>query len=204
MGGRGSGRRNYGGGDGKTTTESQHRIDIRWLKKQGYLRPGVAGLLSWSRSWDGESKETGSIGYKMEANRMILFYRIQVNGGEWVPAEQTIRFDRTPCNYGGYRQWFLCRCGRRVAVLYGAGKYFLCRHCYDLCYTSQQETEIDRMMRKTRKIRDRLGTSQNLSMPIWRRPKGMHKKTFDRLQRRDKEINVYKWGLVKELFRIEL
>jgi hypothetical protein len=84
--------------------------------------------------------------------------------------------------------------GKQVAVLYGAGKYFLCRHGYDLCYTSQQETEIDRMMRKKRKIRDRLGASHNLSMPIWRKPKGMHWKTFDRLQDQEEEINKVKWG----------
>jgi len=106
-----------------------------------------------------------------------------------------IQFDRTPCHFSGHRKWFLCpRCGKRVAVLYGAGKYFLCRHGYDLCYTSQQETEIDRMMRKKRKIRDRLGASHNLSMPIWRKPKGMHWKTFDRLQDQEEEINKVKWA----------
>jgi NAD(P)-dependent dehydrogenase (short-subunit alcohol dehydrogenase family) len=30
-------------------------------------------------------------------------------------------------------------CGRRVAVLYGAGELFACRCCYGLAYASQQE-----------------------------------------------------------------
>jgi hypothetical protein len=93
-------------------------------------------------------------------------------------------FDRTSCNYGGQRTWFLCpRCWQRVAVLYGAGKYFWCRHCYDLTYSSQQESRQDRLMRKARKIRARLGASNDFTKPILFKPKNMHQKTFDRLRR---------------------
>ena len=63
----------------KETTDSQHRIDIRWLKKQGYIRPGIAGSLSWSS----RGKQTGFIDYRMEENRMILNYRQWTHGGEW-------------------------------------------------------------------------------------------------------------------------
>jgi hypothetical protein len=38
-------------------------------------------------------------------------------------------------------------------------------------------------MRKARKIRARLGASNNLSVPILFKPKNMHQKTFDRLRR---------------------
>ena len=39
--------------------------------------------------------------------------------------DQVIPFDHTRCHFGGFRLWFLCpRCRRRVAILYGAGKYF--------------------------------------------------------------------------------
>ncbi len=177
MGGYGSGR-GYRC-DTKATTESQHRIDIRWLKKKGYLRPGSIGSLSWS--WNGE--QTGSIGYRIEKDQMILNYRHRPNRGEWEQVEQFITFDRTRCSYGGHRTWFRCtRCHRRVALLYGAGKYFYCRHCYNLAYGSQQEDKVDRLMRKARKIRRRLGASNNLSEPIWKKPKNMHQKTFDRLR----------------------
>ena len=102
MGGYGSGGwfRYYS----KATTESQRRIDIRWLKKQGYLRAGSIGTLSWSR----RGKQTGSIDYRMEENRMILNYRHRLREGEWESVEQNILFDRTSCNYGGFRTWFLC------------------------------------------------------------------------------------------------
>lgn len=76
----------------------------------------------------------------------------------WIEVEQAIRLDITACNYGGFRQWFLCFCcQRRVAILYGAGKHFLWRHCYNLAYSSQQEGKMDRLLRKARKIRNNLG-----------------------------------------------
>lgn len=51
---------------GKDTTESQYRIDIRWLNKQGYLKPCVWGSLSWSS----RGKQTGCINYRMESDRV--------------------------------------------------------------------------------------------------------------------------------------
>ena len=178
MGGYGSGSW-YRWGGSKTTMESQKRIDIRWLKQQGYIHAGTMGNLSWSC----RGEPTGSITYSMEEEGMLLNYRYRVNCGEWEPLEQRVLFDRTSCNYGGTRIWFLCpRCGTRVAVLYGTGKLFLCRHCYDLTYGSQQEGEVDRLIRKQRNIRERLGASGALVDPIWRKPKGMHQKTFDRLR----------------------
>ena len=153
MGGRGSGNWYR---DSKSTTGSQHRIDMRWLKKQRYLRPGTAGSLSWSRG----DEQTGTIGFRMEHDRMILNYRYKPRGGEWEDVEQVISFDRTSCNYGGFRTWFLCpRCWQRVAVLYCAGKYFFCRYCYNLTYASQQVQRCDRLMMKARAIRERFGGS---------------------------------------------
>jgi hypothetical protein len=191
MGGFGSGRHNSW--SAKTTTESQHRVDIRWMKRQGYLRPGAVGLLSWSRG----NEQTGSIGYRMEEDRMMLNYNHRPRGEEWEQVEQKIIFDRTSCNYGGYRKWFLCpRCWKRVAVLYGAGKFFLCRHCYDLAYGSQKEGKADRLMRRARRIRQRLGASDNLFEPIGFKPKNMHWKTFDRLRKEAVHANNLSWLLM--------
>ncbi len=86
-----------------------------------------------------------------------------------------------------------------MAVLYG-GKYFWCRHCYGLAYSSQREGIPDRMMRKARKIRERLKASDNLTMPIWRRPKGMHQKTFDRLRMEAEVANALAWDIIDRKF----
>jgi hypothetical protein len=69
-------------------------------------------------------------------------------------------------------------CGRRVAILYGPGKYFLCRHCYDLRYESQREDKNNRALRRAQKIRTRLGGSANMMEPFPERPKGMHHDTY--------------------------
>ena len=193
MGGLGSG--SWYRWDSKTTTESQHRIDIRWLKKKGYIRPGATGSLSWSRG----DEKTGSIAFRMENGRMILSYRHRPHGGEWESIEQTVSFDHTPCNYGGQRKWFLCpRCWRRVALLYGAGKYFFCRHCYHLTYSSQQESRPDRLMRKARKIRARLGAGDDFMESILFKPKNMHQKTFDRLRREAEQASNLAWIILAQ------
>ncbi|NLF50561.1 MAG: hypothetical protein GX577_05445 [Leptolinea sp.] len=185
----------------KKTTESQHRIDIRWLKKHGYLQPGSVGSLSWS--FRGE--QTGSIGYRMEADHMILSYQHRFRGGDWESVEQKIILDWTVCNYGGTRPWFLCpNCGKRVAVLYGAGKLFLCRHCYGLTYSSQQEGVVDRILRRQRKIRTRLGAADDLVSPILFKPKGMHQKTFDRLLTEEKFAGYLSAELIVKMLGINV
>jgi hypothetical protein len=172
---------------------------IRWLKKQGYLRSGIMGSLSWS--W--RDKKTGSIGFRIETDRIVLNYRHRPHGGDWEDVEQAISFNRTPCNYGGFRTWFLCpRCWRRVAVLYGVGKYFLCRHCYNLTYASQQEGRADRLMRKARKIRRRLGMGDDLIEPILFKPKNMHQKTFDRLRKEEERANDLSWVIMGQQLRL--
>jgi hypothetical protein len=132
------------------------------------------------------------ITFRTERDRMVLSYRSRKRHGDWEPVEQTVSLDWTLCNYGGKRPWFCCLfCHRRVAVLYGDGKWFLCRRCYRLPYASQQESYGDRMMEQARKIRRRLGVTENLFDPVWswNKPKGMHWKTFWRLVEREKYYN---------------
>jgi hypothetical protein len=187
MGGPGSG--SWHRRDAKVTTERTHWIDIRYLKKHECLQPG-AGSLSWSRG----DEKAGFIGYRMETDQMILNYKHQINDRVCEEIEQTIKFDRTSCNYGGYRTWFLCpRCWTRVAILYGAGKYFLCRHCYNLTFSSQQETPPFRLLRKARKIRERLGANGDIDAPIIIKPLGMHYGTFNRLRNEVNNVSDQSW-----------
>lgn len=184
----------------KLTTESQHRIDIRWLKRQNYLRPGVSGPLSWSS----RGEQTGAISFCMKENSMILNYRHKPREGEWEAVEQVISIDQTPCNYGGYRKWFLCpRCWKRVAILYGTGKYFFCRHCYQLTYDSCNTSDLQRIFDKANKLKKKLGGHAGLSYPIPNRPKGMHRSTYIRIVAKIYQLEnlgdqgiMDKWGMV--------
>ena len=85
------------------------------------------------------------------------------------------------CHYGNYRYWFNCpNCNKRVGVLYCAGLY-VCRHCIGANYASQLMQPIDKLFRKVAKIRHRLQWQQGIVNGHGSRPKGMHRKTYDRL-----------------------
>ena len=56
----------------KETTESQKRIEIKFLKNQGYLRPGSCGTLSWSCN----GEPNGSIRFTTLANGIQFNYRL--------------------------------------------------------------------------------------------------------------------------------
>lgn len=198
MGGSGSG--DYLRWSTKSTTGSQHRVDIRWMRQQGRLKQGSTGWLSWSLN----GKQTGNIGYRVEAKYLILNYRYRPSGGEWEDVQETVMFDWTACNYGGKRAWLLCpNCDRRVAVLYGAGRYFLCRHCYNLTYASQQVQRYDRLMMKAQAIRERLGGSANLLELFPEKPKGMHWETYQRLREESEQANNLSWVLIGRRYGVD-
>jgi hypothetical protein len=183
MGGEGSG--NWYRFDKKITTGECHGVDVRYLHREGLLKPGRRFSLRWSRA----GRETGSIGGAVEGSdrpmQILLFYRHRSGpGGEWEDVQEPVPLTWTACNFGGERPWFICLgagCGRRVAVLYGPGRYFLCCHCYDLVYESQRENEMHRALRRTQTIRERLGGSANMMEPFPEKPKGMHWRTYERL-----------------------
>jgi hypothetical protein len=194
MGGPGSGR--WYRWDKKTTEEEVQRIDIRYLRKQGLLKSKGTCTLTWAC----RGQETGSINFRVEENRLILVYRARSDGGDWKSIEEPVHFDWTPCHYGGERLWFLCPdCEHRVAVLYSAGIRFLCRKCSRLPYACQNETLQDRMIRKSRKIRRRLGASESLFDAIYTRPKGMHRRTFQRLRAEAQATEDISWAETRRL-----
>ena len=76
-------------------------------------------------------------------------------GGDWEDVAETIRIVRVPCRFGGSRAYFMCpgngngvECGRRVAKLHQLTRYFLCRHCNRLMYTSQSESQWELAIRR--------------------------------------------------------
>lgn len=178
MGGYGSGRSGWHG-----KVEVNRSLDINMMNRKGCLKPGWTGNWQWTR--DGE--RVAWINLRVEASALHLTYRFRAGGGEWEDISETVQLTRTPCRYGGTRPWFLCpgivngrHCGRRVAKLYGAGRYFLCRHCFQLAYTSQSETDWDRALRAANKRRVQLGGEPGMVSPLPDRPKGMWRRTYER------------------------
>lgn len=162
----------------RKTLEECHRIDVRYMYKRGLLKEGMAGSLSWTT----RGEPSGSISYRSYGSSLVLPYAFTAGDSEPEQIEDQIRVEWTPCNYGGHRPWFRCpSCYRRVMVLARHGRLFRCRKCHHIPYGSQTEIRADRLIRKARKIRALAGASDDLQEPIWRKPKSMHRKTFDRL-----------------------
>lgn len=195
MGGRGSG--NWYRWDKQDTTEDCKTIDIRLMKRNGWLLPGCGGNLKWTCN----GEPSGDINYHCYESRLLLNYRFRSVGIEWEPVKQTIFIESTPCNYGNSRQWFLCpRCGYRCALLYGADRLFLCRKCYELPYASQMQSDLDRLVDQKHKLGKRIFDDYEYGDGWWKK-KGMRWKTFDRLYKRyerlDAKINqgiCYRFG----------
>jgi len=176
MGGYGSGRK-----FGANVTEDYRQIDIRRWQREGLLKPGNGFDTTWSRN----GEKIAAISVKVETGRLRLIYNFRKSDAdEWESLDYPVKLQTTPCHYGGFRYWFTCPangCGRRVALLYSAGKYFACRHCYQLAYQSQRENKGDRGHRGANKIRARLGWELGIGNPQGWKPKGMHWKTYNRL-----------------------
>jgi hypothetical protein len=77
----------------------------------------------------------------------------------------------------------------RAAKLYSASAYFRCRKCCRLPYASQQETVLDRANRRAFKLRRRLKDDGGIGDPIWKKPKGMHWRRFERLKAEVEELD---------------
>lgn len=141
--------------------------------------------------------------------RMDYRYQWTPHSSEPRQIECSLWIERTACNYGGSRPWFLCpSCRRRCAVVYygAAGGRFACRHCTRVAYLSQCDDEMGRLWRRQWKIERKLAGGAG----EWNRrqkPKGMHRRTFDRLRnqvwelemRRDDVFEVQAASLLRRL-----
>lgn len=180
MGGIGSGRT-----DGRPLVSCCCSLDINQLRRDGWLEPGWRGGLQWAR----DGVDVVSIMVRSEADRLHLAYRVRSGrGGRWEEIEEAVSIVRVPCRFGGSRPFFVCpgvvdgvSCRRRAVKIYGAGRFFLCRHCYGLAYKSQREQPYERVLRRIRKVRAQLGGDGNVLSSFPDRPKGMHRCTYERL-----------------------
>jgi hypothetical protein len=128
--------------------------DCRSLDIHRWVREKKIEAGTWSRgAWDWLDTKTGekksSIGYEVNANDpscswVRLFYTITFKRTqETIYVDYNIPLQTTFPHFGGVRWWFTCPllgksgpCNRRVAKLYlpPGGRYFGCRHCYNLTY----------------------------------------------------------------------
>jgi hypothetical protein len=170
MGGLGSG--NWYSRDKKTVVERCLRLDANRWTREGILGPGVhrAGVWGWTYR-SGAMFSVKFVVQTTDASRPVVWlsYWWTWNGtGEPQTADYLVHLTTTRPRFGGLRWWFLCplavngrQCNRRVGKLYlpPAARYFGCRHCHDLTYTSCQEShQYERLFRFLAGLRARTPT----------------------------------------------
>ena len=150
MGGLGSGRRGGWAQEGGS-------VAIHRRERASSGGPPTLRLAGYFAVDEGRRKNC-FIGMHAERDQLHLDYCVRIGGGEWEDVVETVRLVHVPCRYGGERRYFLCpgqpggaACGRRAGKLYASGRYFLCRHCFKLTYSSQCEDAGMRLRRKARK-----------------------------------------------------
>ncbi len=129
--------------------------------REGILKAGVHQCGGWT--WTYHDRKCLSVLYWVNTldlahSQVRLSYSwVWRSSGETESAEYTVGLTTTRPRFGGLRWWFLCPllvgghpCRRRVSKLHlpPEARYFGCRRCYDLTYTSCQEShKYDRVFR---------------------------------------------------------
>lgn len=157
----------------KTTTMEklgQDHLDVHEFYRKGRLGDRevvIKPLLGWP----------GVVQIRLSRYKIVVEHTNQFLQEVWL--------HWTPCHFGGFRPWFKCACGKRVAKLYKSIAGYHCRNCFENPpYASQTKNTKNRIGYAASKLRLKLNGMAALTEPPPERPRGMHRKTHARsLQR---------------------
>jgi hypothetical protein len=202
MGGFGSGRSGW-----HSTVEDCLIICASRWTREGILREGIfrSGWWQWTSAISGET--LSSLRYAVDTRELTypvarLMYTFTKSGER---LDYPVVLQTTRPQFGGLRWWFKCplsvggrSCGRRVQKLFlpPGGRYYGCRHCYNLTYQSRREDAKNRALTKTQRIRVRLGGDASLGTVFPSKPKGMWERTYRRLEEQALEAEARSWILL--------
>ncbi len=138
MGGSGSGR--YADTYDNTVEECLD-MDISMMIRRKWVTPGFRsyGTLKWTRI----GREIGSISHETHMDLDPAYIRLHYTWHKTDNLDYEVFLTKTYPNFGGFRYWFRCpSCVKRVRKLYCApgSRYFLCRICQNLTYTSCRDS----------------------------------------------------------------
>lgn len=180
------------------------KVEIWWLKKYGYLNGWKSGGIEWKNEFLDEKSSIGIEACTIENYVRFRYTQTDLND-EKKEFDYKVQLTTTPCNYGGVRYWFICPlikngqpCHRRVGVLYKAGDYFGCRHCYELTYSSKNENRRYKNyplllgLKNWKKIEE---LEEKIKRPYYR---GKPTRTQRRLEKIENEMILYLDLLKKE------
>lgn len=194
----------------KTEADGLKKIQNWWLKKYGYLDNwGRPGSIKWTNSYTGKESSVGLFTLVHGEDKYLRIYYTQTDeDGEKEEFDYKVPLTTTRCYFGGSRYWFICPwyangiyCGRRVGVLYKAGNYFACRYCYNLTYSSrnQSKSKWSLMLDPIFKREEIAEKKYKLRVKFW---KGKPTKRYRKLEEKEERVmrGLYLSGqLLKEL-----
>lgn len=182
MGALGSGR--HRDPNAKQTTAGVPALDIRTLKQEEALAPGQVFEWQWFR----RQREIARV--QISAEHEGLLMTPELPEASAIDAPTLINLEWTPCHLGGERPWFACpECGRRCALLY-LNPHLACRVCHQLVYACQRETDYGRLIRRTNKLRRRLGWEPGILNDDGGKPAGLHWHTYYQLMRQQQHYQL--------------
>jgi hypothetical protein len=171
---------NYGRRSFVTFADNLYRVDLLIWRRKGWLRPCISAL--------------GMCEIPQPSGRLLTAYsecELKARIGSL-----RVRFDTlpdlvadltcTPQRLGGVRWWFVCAlCGsNRSKLFFGGSGIWGCRACLQLRYRSQHLRPAARARARCERCYERAGTFHWVTEP--RRPRRMHRATFERLIERAK------------------
>lgn len=153
--------------DRRSLTTGRGALTVRDVKRLKLTSPGVHSI-KWPNGNTVTAEGIGS----------VIQIRYAVNGQSH---SDRIGLHRTSCNYGGERLFLICpKCDRPRTTLYAAAP-FACRVCHNLAYPSENALPLFRAYDTGQDIAHKLaGRFVTLDEPFPDRPKGMHRKTYER------------------------
>ncbi len=125
-------------------------LSIQWLKNEGYLNNTRSGIKVWN-----QFGKSFSVFVKSDLENEIIYLSYVHNSD---PVKYGISLTCTHPHFGGKRYYFICpnmKCGKKVYIVYLPlyTKYFACRKCHKLQYTSSRKSGTRYMILK-RKLKE--------------------------------------------------
>ena len=157
--------------------------------RSGSLRNGSQSTVTWHFL----NGQIGQGKIHSHGESITLDYQMRSGDEAWHSEKIDIELDFTPVHLGGERTWFLCpSCGRRCLSLYWLSQ-FECRRCHDLVYRTARVDSLQRLEVRLSKVRSKVEGRVVAGAFIPRRPKGMHHRTYAKLDTEQREIERQMW-----------
>jgi hypothetical protein len=153
-------------------------LDVRELRRHGIIGDEYVSI--------GPSIRLPRVARMLAARYLI---RLQLFG---LTIPQRIRISWTRVHLGGERPWCHCPgCQRRVAKLYRGLAGYFCRLCLgNPIYACQALSAQGRLHFQACKLRLRLDGEASPNAPFPERPKGMHRRTYERLRQQGTKLEA--------------